>query len=224
VDVDAHHGDGVQAAFYRRKDVLTISLHESGHTLFPGTGFEDELGQDAGWGYNVNVPLPADTYDEAFLRAFEEVAVPVLEMYRPDAVVLELGMDGLAGDPLTHMALTNNAYVEALKRLLSLGRPMLVAGGGGYHVENTVRGWALAWQALCGTGEEDLGLALGGVMLASTEWAGGLRDHARPVSPEQRRAVEPALRRTIDTVTQGICRCHGLEMLRPKGCGSVAGA
>jgi len=201
LDVDAHHGDGVQTAFYRRNDVLTISLHESGRTLFPWCGFESEIGEGPGSGCNVNVPLPAGTYDEAFLMAFDRVAVPALESFAPEVVVLELGMDTLAGDPLTHLRMTNNIVVEMLELLLRLDLPMLVAGGGGYHVENTVRAWALAWRTCCGDdGQEDFGL--GGVMLASTEWAGGLRDRALPVTTEQRRAVEPELRATIETLTK----------------------
>ena len=127
---------------------------------------------------------PAGTYDEAFMTAFDRVAVPALESFGPEMIVLELGLDTLAGDPLTHLRMTNNVVVEMLERLLCLGRPMLVAGGGGYHVENTVRGWALAWRTCCGEdGQDDFSLGLGGVMLASTEWAGGLRDRALPLAP-----------------------------------------
>ena len=131
-----------------------------------------------GRGYNVNVPLPPETYDEAFLMAFDSVAVPLVEFFRPEVIVLELGLDALAGDPLTHLRLTNNAVVEVLERLLRFNRPMLVAGGGGYHVENTVRGWALAWRTCCGENDEcDFGLGMGGVMLASTRMGG------RPAGP-----------------------------------------
>jgi acetoin utilization protein AcuC len=211
LDVDAHHGDGVQAAFYGRKDVMTISLHESGKTLFPWGGFEDELGEGAGLGYNVNVPLPAETYDEAFLEAFDAVAVPLAENFKPDALVLELGMDILAGDPLTHLRMTNNVVVEIVERVMKLNCPILVAGGGGYHVENTVRGWALAWRTFCGENDDcDFALGMGGVMLASTEWAGGLRDRVLPVSAAQRASVEPELRKTIKTVINNAFRLHGL--------------
>ena len=213
LDVDAHHGDGAQAAFYLRRDVLTVSLHETGRTLFPWGGFEDEIGEGPGRGYNVNVPLPPETYDEAFLAAFDAVALPLAEFYRPDVIVVELGLDTLAGDPLTHLRLTNNAVVEVLERLLRLGRPLLVAGGGGYHVENTVRGWALAWRTCCGENDEcDFGLGMGGVMLASTEWAGGLRDRALAVATEQRRAVEAELQATLDNLGQTIFRLHGLRL------------
>ena len=118
LDVDAHHGDGVQSAFYRRNDVMTISLHETGRTLFPWGGFENEIGEGLGLGFNVNVPLPPQTYDEAFLTAFDRVVLPLMEAYAPDVIVLELGMDTLAGDPLTHLRMTNNIVVEILEPLL----------------------------------------------------------------------------------------------------------
>jgi acetoin utilization protein AcuC len=212
LDVDAHHGDGVQSAFYQRKDVMTVSLHETGRTLFPWGGFENEIGEGPGRGYNVNVPLPPETYDEAFLTAFDSLAVPLVEFFRPDVIVLELGMDMLAGDPLTHLRMTNNVVVEIMERLLRFNHPMLVAGGGGYHVENTVRGWALAWRTCCGGDEEcDFGLGMGGVMLASTEWAGGLRDRTLAVTTEQRRAVEPELQATIKNITNNVFRLHGIQ-------------
>jgi len=211
LDVDAHHGDGVQSAFYRRDDVLTISLHETGRTLFPWGGFENEIGEGLGLGFNVNVPLPPQTYDEAFLMAFDRVVLPLMEAYSPDVIVLELGMDTLAGDPLTHLRMTNNFVVEILEPLLQFNRPLLVAGGGGYHVENTVRGWALAWRTCCGEDAEDFGMGMGGVMLANTEWAGGLRDRALAVTAEQRRAVEPELHATIKNVINQLFQFHGLR-------------
>jgi len=213
VDVDAHHGDGVQEAFYRRKDVLTISLHESGKTLFPWGGFENEIGEGRGLGYNVNIPLPAETYDDAFLLALDRVVLPLLGAYQPEVIVLELGMDTLAGDPLTHLCLTNNAHVELIQRLLELNRPVLVAGGGGYNVEHTVRGWALAWRTFGGEGDEDASsLGLGGVMLGSSEWAGGLRDHLRHITTDQRAAVEMELNATIHRVIANVFPYHGLDI------------
>jgi len=211
LDVDAHHGDGVQEFFYRRNDVLTISMHESGKTLFPWGGFENEIGRWAGVGYNVNVPLPAGTYDDAFLTAFERVVPPLLGAFGPDVIVLELGLDTLAGDPLTHLHMTNNVVVEVLQRLMSFHRPLLISGGGGYHVEHTVRGWALAWRTCLGAGDEDVySLGLGGVMLGNADWAGGVRDRTLPVSAEQRAAVELELNTTIDRVIHNVFRHHGL--------------
>jgi acetoin utilization protein AcuC len=211
LDIDAHHGDGVQEAFYRRNDVLTISLHETGKTLFPWGGFEGETGEGPGLGYNVNVPLPPFTYDEAFLKALQAVALPVLTAYQPDALVLELGMDTLAGDPLTHLHMTNNIVVEVLNRLLQFNKPLLVGGGGGYHVANTVRGWALAWRTCCGESDDvAFSMGLGGVMLGSTEWAGGLCDRELPVSQEQRQAVDTELSPTIDRAIHQVFRHHGI--------------
>ena len=222
VDVDAHHGDGVQDAFYRRNDVLTISMHESGKTLFPWGGFEDEIGEGPGRGFNVNIPLPAETHDEAFLRAFDRVVLPVLGAYQPDVLVLELGMDTLGGDPLTHLCLTNNAHGELIQGLLELDCPVLVAGGGGYNVEHTVRGWALAWRTFGGEGDEDVfSLGLGGVMLGSSEWAGGLRDPLRHVTREQRAAVEAELSATLDRVVGNIFPRFGLGT-QPAICESSA--
>jgi acetoin utilization protein AcuC len=222
LDVDAHHGDGVQAAFYDRDEVLTISLHESGKTLFPWGGFESEIGEGRGFGHNVNVSLPAGTHDDAFLAAIDRVALPILGAYDPDVLVLELGMDTLAGDPLTHLMLTNNVHVDLMGRLLALNKPMLVAGGGGYHIENTVRGWALAWRTCCGDEDEhDLSMGLGGVMLGSTEWAGGLRDPVRPVASEQRREVEAALGASMEAVCQLVFPLHGLRISAAAGVGAM---
>lgn len=212
LDVDAHHGDGVQAAFYGRKDVLTISMHESGKTLYPWGGFENEAGEGEGEGFNVNIPLPAETYDDAFLRAYGELVPPLLRVFNPDCIVLELGMDILAGDPLTHLMMTNNVVVEVAQHLLDLGRPVLVAGGGGYHLEHTVRGWALAWRTFAGEGDADVySLGLGGVMLGNTDWAGGLQDHQLPVSAEQRQRVDAELDATLRAVRQNVFRYHRLE-------------
>ena len=211
LDLDAHHGDGTQEAFYDRSDVMTISMHESGKTLFPGGGFENEIGTGPGHGYNVNVPLPAGTYDEAFLFAFHKIAPPLIGAFDPDVLVVELGMDTLAGDPLTHLALTNNVYPEIIGRLLSFGKPILATGGGGYNVENTVRGWVVAWRAFGGEEDEhDWSLGMGGVMLQSSEWLGGLRDRELPVSSAQRQTVEPALHATVQAIIDGVFPQHGL--------------
>ena len=211
IDVDAHHGDGVQNAFYGRSDVMTVSFHESGKTLFPGTGFEDEIGVGDGQGYAANVPLPEGTYDEAFLRAFRAIALPLVEAYDPDVVVLELGMDMLAGDPLTHLSLTNNAYADVITCTMDFRKPILATGGGGYHEENTARGWALAWSLFCGEdGHDDMSLGLGGVMLEGTDWLGGLRDKSLVTDAAQREAVDAAVAKTIEAVKANVFPIHGL--------------
>ena len=100
LDIDVHHGDGTQHAFYDRKDVMTISTHQTGRTIFPGTGYVDEIGTGDGKGYSVNLPLEPGTYDDAYMRAFNDVVLPLAKFYDPDVFVLELGADILRGDPL----------------------------------------------------------------------------------------------------------------------------
>ncbi|HUW19722.1 MAG TPA: acetoin utilization protein AcuC [Sedimentisphaerales bacterium] len=211
LDVDVHHGDGVAYAFYDRSDVMTISFHENPRVLFPGTGFEDEIGEGEGKGYCVNVPLPIGTYDQAYMRAFKAVAVPLIGAFSPDVIVFELGADALAGDPLAHLHLTNNVYAEIIERLLSCNKPILATGGGGYNVENTARAWALAWSILCGADNgTDVSLGAGGVLLESTDWQGGLRDRTLAVSSQQRNAVVPAVEATIESVKANVFPFHGL--------------
>ena len=149
LDVDVHHGDGVQEAFYERNDVMTISFHQSGRTLFPGTGFVDELGDGPGRGYSVNLPLPIGTYDEIYMDAFRQIALPLINAYRPDCLVIEIGTDALADDPLAQLMLSNNVYADIIAELLKFEAPLLATGGGGYNFDNTVRAWSLAWAAMC---------------------------------------------------------------------------
>ena len=139
VDVDAHHGDGVQAAFYDDPRVLTISLHEHPSTLFPGTGLPDESGGPDAEGMSVNVALPAGTRDPAWLRAFDAVVPPLLAAFAPEILVTQLGCDSHAFDPLAHLMLTVDGQRAAVRRLHQLahehanGRWVLF-GGGGYAV------------------------------------------------------------------------------------------
>ncbi len=211
LDVDVHHGDGVAYAFYDSCDVMTISLHQNPRTLFPGTGFEEEIGTGKGKGYCVNVPLPVGTYDEVYMKAFKAIALPLITAYNPDVIVFELGADALAGDPLAHLCLTNNVYAEVIEHLLSFDKPIVATGGGGYNINNTVRAWALAWSILAGTGSgSDTDHAVGGVMLESTDRQGGLRDRALVVSRTQREMVVPVVEATIEAVKANIFPIHKL--------------
>ena len=211
LDVDVHHGDGVAQAFYDRCDVMTISLHQNPKTLFPGTGFENEIGTGPGKGYCVNVPLPVGTYDQAYMKAFKAIVPPLAGAYNPDVIVFELGADALAGDPLANLQLTNNIYAEVITQLLSYNKPILATGGGGYHIGNTVRAWALAWSIFCGADSgEDMDLAVGGVLLESTEWQGGFRDRRLAVSKSQREAVLPSIDATIKKLKATVFPIHGL--------------
>jgi acetoin utilization protein AcuC len=149
IDVDAHHGDGVQEIFYGDPNVLTVSLHESGHYLFPGTGFIDELGGGAGYGYSINVPLEPYAGDEALARVLDGVVVPLVRAYAPDLIVTQCGCDSHLLDPLTHLAGTTRIWpvfaraFHALAHELCGGR-WLALGGGGYDLYSVVpRAWTL---------------------------------------------------------------------------------
>jgi len=211
LDVDVHYGDGVAEAFYDRCDVMTVSLHETPKVLFPGTGFEDQIGTGQGKGYCVNIPLPVGTYDQAYMKAFEEIALPLISVFNGDVFVLQLGADALAGDPLAHLHLSNDVYADIINHVLRFNKPILATGGGGYNVDNTVRAWALDWAALCGvqTGQ-DANPTVAGVMLENTEWQGGLRDRALAVSSQQRNTVMPAIEATIQTLKAKLFPIHGL--------------
>jgi acetoin utilization protein AcuC len=148
VDIDAHHGDGVQFGFYDTDQVLTISLHETGESLFPGTGFVEEIGRGRGAGYAVNVPLSPGSDDEIFLWAFDQVIPPLLAAFNPDVVVTQLGADTHRTDPLANLALTTTGFGEAVRRLKPLCRKWIALGGGGYNLENVPRSWALAWSIM----------------------------------------------------------------------------
>jgi acetoin utilization protein AcuC len=150
VDIDAHHGDGVQYAFYDDPNVLTISTHERGERLFPGTGFVRELGEGDAAGYSVNLPLEAYTDSAVYLPAFEAVVPPLLERFKPDVIVAQLGVDGHRTDPLTHLGFDLQGFIKAFARLLPLAPKIVALGGGGYDVRNVARGWTAAWAALNG--------------------------------------------------------------------------
>ncbi|MDW7708846.1 MAG: acetoin utilization protein AcuC [Deferrisomatales bacterium] len=153
VDVDVHHGDGVQAAFYRMDQVLTISLHETPLTRFPGTGFADEVGEGEGRGFSLNVPLAPGTTDEVYLWAFGEVVPPAVGRFAPDVLVTQLGVDTHYSDPLAQLLLTTRGYARVVEELGDLGRATrgwLALGGGGYRVELVPRAWALAYGVMTG--------------------------------------------------------------------------
>jgi acetoin utilization protein AcuC len=148
IDIDAHHGDGVQEAFYSTDKVLTISIHETGNMLFPGTGFENEIGKDNGKGYSVNIPMPPHSDDELLVYAFNEIVPPLVEKFKPDIVVSQLGVDGFHSDPLTHLNYTNNGYCHILKKIKDISPKWVALGGGGYDIANVAKAWTLAWATM----------------------------------------------------------------------------
>lgn len=156
VDVDVHHGDGVQEAFYKRKDVLTISVHESGSYLFPGTGRTTETGIRDAVGFAVNLPLPPGAGDECYSLAFERVIAPAVRTFAPGIIVAQLGADTHRDDPLAHIATTVRGQYRMAQSLVKLAEEVcdgriLATGGGGYDAFSaTPRAWACAIAALLG--------------------------------------------------------------------------
>jgi acetoin utilization protein AcuC len=148
VDVDVHHGDGVQAVFYDDPRVLTISLHETGQMLFPGTGFPDEVGGAGAEGSAVNVALPPGTSDAGWLRAFHAVVPPLLRTFEPDVLVTQHGCDSHVEDPLAHLMLTVDGQRASYEALHDLAHEVcegrwVATGGGGYALVDVVpRAWS----------------------------------------------------------------------------------
>ncbi len=151
VDIDCHHGDGVQHAFYHSDRVLTVSIHESGAFLFPGTGFVQETGAGAGRGYSVNVPLYPYTSDDVYLWTLEQTALPLIRAFAPDVLVTQLGIDSHYKDPITHLALSVQGFARAVRALASVApAKWLALGGGGYDLQAVARAWTAAYGIMSG--------------------------------------------------------------------------
>jgi len=174
IDIDAHHCNGVQDAYYADDRVLVVSLHENGKTLYPGTGFESEIGKDMGKGFTVNVPLLSGSDDEIFEAAINRVVTPVVEAFAPTVVVAQIGADMHRSDPLAHLNLTNNGMVYAMERIRDYSNHLLLLGGGGYDTQTVARAWARMWGAANRIGSlPDYLLVLGGSFLGGHELEGG---------------------------------------------------
>ncbi|MDP3712943.1 MAG: acetoin utilization protein AcuC [Mycobacteriales bacterium] len=209
VDVDVHHGDGVEAAFYDDPRVLTVSLHESGRTLFPGSGWADQVGGPAAVGSNVNVALPAGTDDPGWLSAFSAVVPPVLRAFDPQVLVTQHGCDTHSLDPLAHLEMSvdgQRAAYGALHRLAHelCGGRWVALGGGGYEpVQVVPRAWTHLLAEVTGAPVDgatpldwrDLAQTRGGE-LAPTSLTDG-RDVSWPVWSDGDSAVDRAIRETV---------------------------
>jgi acetoin utilization protein AcuC len=181
LDIDAHHGDGVQEAFYETDQVLTISLHESGRYLFPGTGFEREIGKGTGKGYSVNVPLPPYTTDDPYLWAFQAIVSPLVRRFAPDVLVAQLGADTHMQDPLTHLALTVDGMERIYREIVQLCPRLVATGGGGYEVTVVPRAWTLAYGIFSEQRFDDKLPAA----YAETYESGTLHDNYAPVTDDE---------------------------------------
>jgi acetoin utilization protein AcuC len=151
----------VQAAFYGTPDVLTISFHESGRFLFPGTGFVNESGAGAGKGYSVNVPLPPGTGDDGFGQAFDALVPALCRAFKPDVMVNQNGADAYIDDPLAHLRATSGLYAHIARTVHDLAHELcrgrwLALGGGGYDLFSAVpRAWTLVFAELAGAAVPD---------------------------------------------------------------------
>ena len=207
LDIDAHHGDGVQEAFFDNGRVLTISIHESGQYLFPGTGFVPESGVGSGEGYSVNLPLYPYTGDEIYLSAFHEVVPPLIKAFAPDVLVTQLGIDTYHSDPLTHLQITTRGYVEAVKEMSRWGIHWVALGGGGYDLSAVARSWALAYGVMLDVEwPDDLPASL-------VEQVGGgtLRDTITPSVPDDvRLKAQKYAEDSVERIKERVFPTHSL--------------
>jgi acetoin utilization protein AcuC len=211
VDIDVHHGDGVQAAFYNTDRVLTISLHESGAHLFPGTGFVQEIGEGAGVGYAVNLPYPPGIDDDIFLEGFVAIVPPLVEAFQPDIVFTQLGVDSLRNDPLADAQLTTVGYTEVLRLIKRLAPRWVATGGGGYDLANVARAWTLAWGIMNGVEVPDELPDAARVLLRQAGYSGtGLRDTA-PLPQVQRQDVRAKVQEGVAYLRKQVFPIHGLR-------------
>ena len=153
LDIDLHHGDGVQNLFYDHDRVLTLSLHETGHYLYPGTGHIQELGTGSARGLSVNIPLEPFTESESYLEAFEAVVPQALEQFSPHVLVVQAGADAHFADPMGDLGLTTQAFETLYRRILELadahtqGRVLFTLGGG-YEAQVVARVWTILYLTL----------------------------------------------------------------------------
>lgn len=224
LDYDAHHGDGVQGIFYADPEVLTLSLHESGRYLYPGTGFVDELGAGDGYGYSLNLPLEPFTEDGSWLDIHRKLLPEVIEAYRPDVIVVQNGCDGHSLDPLTHLRASTRLYEETIRIVCDVadavcGGRVVATGGGGYAVWQVVpRAWTLIWGGLSGQQVPNR---------VPREWLDRWQGEAPVLLPEcvrdpgedhapvpRREEIEAANRRTLESL-----RRQALPLIRGYGLG-----
>lgn len=155
VDIDVHHGCGVQWLFYDDPTVMTCSIHQDGRTIYPGSGFVEETGAE---GTSINVPLPPGTTGDTWLWAFQKGILPALEWFRPEAIVLQMGTDTHFEDQLGRLKNTAQEWTEAVRLIREFGVPIVALGGGGYNLEVVPRMWVAATLTLMGRETDSLGL------------------------------------------------------------------
>ncbi|KAF9255973.1 histone deacetylase RPD3 [Marasmius fiardii PR-910] len=151
IDIDCHHGDGVEEAFYTIDRVMTVSFHKYGE-YFPGTGTQEDRGRDKGKGYAINVPLKDGMTDESFQSIFEPIMAKIIEVFRPSAIVLQCGADSLSGDKLGCFNVTMEGHAHCVQFIRQYNIPLILLGGGGYTIKNVGRVWT--YETACALGIE----------------------------------------------------------------------
>ncbi len=208
VDIDAHHGDGVQAIFFDDPRVLTLSVHETPDSLFPRvSGRADEIGVGAGLGFNANLPMLAGSGDAVYAAAFDAAFLPLLRAFDPEYILLQVGADGHFSDRLAHVNLTTAGWLGLAQRVINLGRPVIALGGGGYNLKTVARCWTLLYGALSGQGfPDDIPAPY------RAEWdIPFLRDRERPdLTPETERRAENHAARSVQTIRDSVFPRYGL--------------
>jgi len=196
VDLDAHHCDGVEFAFAAVPEVLLISVHEQARWPFTGA-----LG--VAGGNCVNLPVPAGYNDTEARLVLHEMILPRLQAFAPQVIVLQAGADSLLEDPLSRLALSNNAYVEALRAIRAMAPRLMLLGGGGYNPWSVGRCWTLLWAELSGQVVPDVLPASAQAVLAALSWGGGGRPLPAPALLHSLRdapregAIRPELRERL---------------------------
>lgn len=219
IDTDAHHGDGVQWAFYDDPTVCTLSIHETGRYLFPGTGDTTERGTGKGFGFSINVPLDAFTEDDSYAETLEAIIPEVAERFRPDMIISQHGCDAHRFDPLTHLAASMRIYniipklIHRLAHTYCDGR-WVALGGGGYDIWRVVpRAWTLLWAEM---NDRELGDAL-----LPEEWLAKWQSESPVRLPEtlfdlvdtwkpipRRADITEKNQRTVERVLLGVPKVH----------------
>ncbi|MDI6917634.1 MAG: histone deacetylase [Thermoplasmatales archaeon] len=145
IDLDVHHCNGTQEIYYKDNSVLVVSMHQDGRTLYPGTGFIDEIGEDDGKGFNVNIPLPPGTGNKSYLYAFDEIIPRIAKQFKPEIIFYQSGVDTHHSDPLANLNLTFDVYHDLGKRVRDIAmdtcKKLVVCLGGGYSLEPSVKSY-----------------------------------------------------------------------------------
>lgn len=211
IDLDAHHGNGVQHAFYEESNVFVLSIHETGRNLYPWSGYANEMGEGEGKGFTVNLPLEPGADDGICELMLDELLFPLLRKFSPDIVVAELGADGLVSDPLTHLKLTNNVYQKAIRGIIEICPRILGLGGGGYDLFKTARCWTLVWSILNHLEPEDEFAGLvGGMMFGPEMEMGSLYDSPYQSAGEEKDVALKSARNVIDYIKKNLFPIHGI--------------